>query len=43
LAIKVDAQVERWGSAPTSTGRIYTAVGTAGLVYYFNFDRRRNH
>jgi hypothetical protein len=40
LAIKVDAQVERWGSAPTSTGRIYTAVGTAGLVYYFNFDRR---
>ena len=43
FAIKVDAQVERWGSAPTSTGRIYTAVGTAGLVYYFNFDRRRNH
>jgi hypothetical protein len=40
LAIKVDAQVERWGAAPTSTGRIYTAVGTAGLVYYFNFDRR---
>jgi hypothetical protein len=40
FAIKVDAQVERWGSAPTSTGRIYTAVGTAGLVYYFNFDRR---
>lgn len=40
FAIKVDAQVERWGSAPTSTGRIYTSVGTAGLVYYFNFDRR---
>jgi hypothetical protein len=40
FAIKIDAQVERWGAAPTSTGRIYTAVGTAGLVYYFNFDRR---
>ncbi|MGA1983372.1 MAG: hypothetical protein ABSG84_13010 [Acidobacteriaceae bacterium] len=40
LALKVDAQVERWGSAPTSTGRIYTSVGTAGLVYYFTFDRR---
>jgi len=41
LAIKVDAQLERWGSAPTSTGRIYSSVGTAGLVYYFNFDRHR--
>jgi hypothetical protein len=41
LAIKVDAQIERWGSAPTSTGRIYSSVGTAGLVYYFNFDRHR--
>jgi hypothetical protein len=40
FAIKVDAQLERWGSAPTSTGRIYSSVGTAGLVYYFNFDRR---
>jgi hypothetical protein len=40
MAIKVDAQLERWGSAPTSTGRIYSSVGTAGLVYYFNFDHR---
>ena len=39
LAIKVDAQLQRWGSAPTSAGRIYSSVGTAGLVYYFNFDR----
>jgi hypothetical protein len=41
FAIKVDAQLERWGSAPTSSGRIYSSIGTAGLVYYFNFDRRR--
>ena len=41
FAIKLDAQLERWGSAPTSTGRIYSAIGTAGLVYTFNFDRRR--
>jgi hypothetical protein len=40
FAIKVDAQVERWGSAPTSTGHIYSSIGTAGLVYRFNFDRR---
>jgi hypothetical protein len=42
LAIKVDAQLERWGSAPTSSGRIYSSVGTAGIVYYFNFDRRHH-
>lgn len=41
MAIKVDAQLERWGSAPTSTGRVYSSVGSAGLVYYFNFDHRR--
>lgn len=40
LAIKVDGQIERWGSAPTSTGRVYSSVGTVGLVYFFNFDRR---
>jgi hypothetical protein len=40
VAIKVDGQVERWGAAPTSTGRIYSSVGTAGLVYYFTFDGR---
>lgn len=41
LALKVDAQVERWGAAPTNEGRIYTTVGTAGIVYNFTFDRRR--
>jgi hypothetical protein len=40
LALKVDAQVERWGGAPTNEGRVYTTVGTAGIVYNFTFDRR---
>jgi len=41
IAVKVDAQLERWGSAPTSSGHIYSSVGTVGVVYRFNFDRRR--
>jgi hypothetical protein len=40
LALKVDVQYQRWGSAPTPSGTIYSTVGSAGLVYYFNFDRR---
>jgi len=40
FAIKVDAQFERWGAAPTDSGIVYSKVGSAGLVYYFNFDRR---
>ncbi len=40
FAIKVDGQFERWGSAPTPSGTVYAKIGTAGLVYYFNFDRR---
>jgi hypothetical protein len=40
FAIRVDGQLERWGSAPTPSGNIYSKVGTAALVYYFNFDRR---
>jgi hypothetical protein len=39
FAIKVDGQFERWGSAPTDSGTVYAKIGTAGLVYYFNFDR----
>lgn len=39
FALKVDAQAERWGSAPTSSGRIYSSVGTIGLVYRFGFSR----
>jgi hypothetical protein len=40
LAIKVDGQFERWGSAPTPSGTIYSKLGSAGIVYYFTFDRR---
>jgi hypothetical protein len=40
FAIKVDGQFERWGAAPTDSGVIYSKLGSAGLVYYFNFDRR---
>jgi len=43
FAIRLDGQVERWGSAPTPSGNIYAKVGTVGLVYYFNFDRRHSH
>jgi hypothetical protein len=38
--IKVDGQFQRWSSAPTPTGTIYSKVGTIGVVYSFTFDRR---
>ena len=41
LAIRLDGQYQRWGSAPTPSGTVYSTVGSAGLVYRFNFDRRR--
>jgi hypothetical protein len=40
LAIKVDGQFQRWAAAPAPSGIIYSKVGSAGLVYYFTFDRR---
>jgi hypothetical protein len=40
LSLKVDAQVVRWGSAPTTSGRIYSSVGTLGIVYRFGFGSR---
>jgi hypothetical protein len=40
LAIKVDGQFQRWASAPTPSEIIYSKMGSAGLVYYFTFDRR---
>ena len=40
LAIKVDGQYQRWASAPTPSGDIYTKVGTVGIAYRFGFDRR---
>jgi hypothetical protein len=41
LSIKVDGQVQRWGSAPTASGDVYSTLGTAGLVYRFGFGRRQ--
>ncbi len=39
LAIKVDGQYQRWASAPTPSGVVYSKAGSVGLVYYFTFDR----
>jgi hypothetical protein len=41
FAIKVDGQFQRWGAAPTPSGVLYSKVGSAGVVYYFTFDRRK--
>jgi hypothetical protein len=40
-ALKVDAQYQRWASAPTPSGNIWSTSASAGLTYYFTFDRRR--
>jgi len=39
FGVKADVQFQRWGSTPTSSGTIYSKVGTAGLVYRFDFNR----
>ncbi len=39
FGVKVDGQYQRWSSAPTTSGIIYSKVGTVGLVYRFNFNR----
>jgi len=36
LAIKVDGQVQRWSHSPTTSGTIYSTIGTIGLVYRFD-------
>ncbi len=41
LAIKVDAQIQRWGYAPTPSGNLYSKLGTVGVIYRFNFGTRR--
>jgi Outer membrane protein beta-barrel domain len=38
FGVKVDAQYQRWTSAPTASGTIWSTVVTAGLVYRFNFN-----
>ncbi|HWB33266.1 MAG TPA: hypothetical protein VG714_08850 [Acidobacteriaceae bacterium] len=40
LSVKVDAQVQHWGFAPTPSGHIWSKVGTVGLVYRFTFGPR---
>jgi hypothetical protein len=40
LEFKLDAQAQRWASTPTSAGVIYSSLGSAGLVYNFNFEPR---
>jgi hypothetical protein len=42
LALKLDGQYQRWASIPTSSGVIYSKVGSAGLIYFFTFDRHNS-
>ena len=37
LSLKVDAQLERWGAAPTTSGSVYSKTGSVGIVYRFGF------
>ncbi|MDP9039222.1 MAG: outer membrane beta-barrel protein [Acidobacteriota bacterium] len=43
FSAKVDAQYQRWGSAPVDGGTIYSKQGTIGLVYTFDFNRHGIH
>jgi hypothetical protein len=43
LRIKLDAQLQHWGSAPVSGGSIYAKAATVGVVYVFNFNRHGIH
>ena len=43
FAVKVDAQYQRWGTAPVDGGTIYAKQGTVGLVYIFDFNRHGIH
>jgi len=40
LTFKADGQYQRWASAPTATGTVYSTVATVGVVYRFNFNSR---
>lgn len=40
LSVKVDAQFQRWGNAPTPSHNIWAKLGTVGIVYRFNFGPR---
>lgn len=39
LGLRLDAQVQRWGYAPTASGNMYPTLVTVGLVYRLGFDR----
>jgi len=40
LAIKADIQYQRWASAPTASGTVYSKPISAGVVYRFDFNGR---
>ncbi|HXE09106.1 MAG TPA: hypothetical protein VN612_14490 [Acidobacteriaceae bacterium] len=40
LSVKVDAQLQHWGGAPTQSGNVWSKVGTVGIVYRFTFGPR---
>ena len=40
FAVRIDGQFQKWGYAPTASGNIYSKVGTAAVVYCFNFGHR---
>jgi len=35
FVIKIDGQYQQWGSAPTASGKLYSTLGSIGLVYRF--------
>lgn len=39
LGVRVDAQLQRWGYAPTASGTMYPRLITVALVYRLGFDR----
>jgi hypothetical protein len=38
FGVKVDGQYQRWSSAPTPSGTIWSTMVTGALVYRFNFN-----
>jgi hypothetical protein len=43
FGVKVDGQLQHWGGTPNSAGHVYTAIGTAAVVYRFDFNHHRIH
>ena len=38
FSVKADGQYQHWGSAPTTSGSLYSTSVTLGVVYRFNFN-----